>query len=376
MEYFAGSVMDGVAEFFGSGKALRHPSEEPIVSLPDDLFAHSDSQTEWWYYTGHCETESGRSFGFEFVFFKRRTDLDRIGIFPVSLVANPMYAAHFAITDLEKGTFDYDHKRSFGNPFDIPVFASEAAYDLRLGDWTFREVAGSHILHATLGDGLTFDAVIKAEKPVVLNGDAGINRKMTGASNHFSFTRMEVAGRIVNNGLSEKFTGSAWMDREYGTWEQKYWDWFSIQFDDETELMIYQYRDEDNIANDDSTGTFVDKDGVCTYLTLDDYNIEPLEYWTSPKTGTEYPSRWRIEVAKLGIDIIVEPVLADQELDTRGTTMIVYWEGACQVSGSRSGKELTGRAYVELVGYERSHENMSLTTFLFSDPVRRLRSLF
>jgi len=47
----------------------------------------------------HIKTEDGREFGFELVFFKRRTDLDRFSVVPVRLLGNPYYFAHFAITD-------------------------------------------------------------------------------------------------------------------------------------------------------------------------------------------------------------------------------------------------------------------------------------
>jgi hypothetical protein len=82
-------------------------------------------------------------------------------------------------------------------------------------------------------------------------------------------------------------------------------------------------------------------------------------------------------VSRFGIDVEVQPVIRDQELDTRGTTMIVYWEGACTVKGRHNEAETEGRAYVELVGYDRSHEQPSFTTFIFGGALdRRWRSIF
>jgi hypothetical protein len=82
-------------------------------------------------------------------------------------------------------------------------------------------------------------------------------------------------------------------------------------------------------------------------------------------------------VPRFQIDVTISPVLNDQELDTRGTTMIVYWEGACAVVGRHEGRDARGRAYVELVGYDRSHLQPSLTTFLFGAALdRRWRSIF
>ena len=44
-------------------------------------------------------------------------------------------------------------------------------------------------------------------------------------------------------------------------------------------------------------------------------------------------------------------MLADQELDTRQSTSMVYWEGDQTVVGTANGQPIAGRGYVELVGY-------------------------
>ncbi len=376
LESFASAAIDGVAGALGYGpQKLRDAPSDGEVRLPEDLYAQPDVQTEWWYYTGHCVTHSGREFGFELVFFKRRTDLDRLGIVPLTVLANPMYFAHFAVSDISGRRFNYEHIRSFNKPLEPAASMSETALDIRLGDWTLREVNGKHILHATLPDGTVFDAILNSEKPIVLNGDNGITRKNAGASKHFSFTRMSAEGRVVIDGMTETFTGTAWMDREYGIWQQGEWDWFSIQFDDECELMLYQFDDPAGHVNDDRTGTYVLPDGSTEIIRKADFRIERLDTWTSKRSGAEYPSGWRITVEKLGIDIEIRPRLDDQELDTRGTTMVVYWEGACSVTGTKAGTPVTGNAYVELVGYDRSHEQVGLVDFVFGRTLTQLGKL-
>jgi hypothetical protein len=44
--------------------------------------------------------------------------------------------------------------------------------------------------------------------------------------------------------------------------------------------------------------------------------------------------------------------------------MIVYWEGACNRTRTRNGDSVEGKAYVEMVGYSRSHYNPDLASFL------------
>ena len=114
-----------------AGEAFRLALPGYQYQFPRDHFSHPEFRTEWWYYTGHCKTSSGKRFGFELVFFKRRTDLDQFGILPLRIVANPMYAAHFAISEIEPGRFQYEHLRSFGTPLDTPVEMRDDRYSLR-----------------------------------------------------------------------------------------------------------------------------------------------------------------------------------------------------------------------------------------------------
>ena len=371
VEKGASDFFEGVADaLYGEAHPLRDGTELDPVELPRDLYAHPNAQTEWWYYTGHGETDSGKRFGFELVFFKRRTDLDKFSMVPLRLLGNPIYFAHFAITEIDEKKFRYSHRKSANGILDFPASASESHFHLRLGDWSVRESHGTHILRATAGSAV-FEASLKPTKPAVLNGKdrKGVSFKDEGeASRYFAYTRMEMEGDLIWEGETEHFTGSAWMDREFGTWapteNQKGWDWFSIQLDNGCELMCYQLRNSTNAVSPFSSGTFVNEHGDFEPLSREDFEIEPTGYWKSPHTGATYPSGWKIRVAKLGMDLTVTPVIDDQELDTRGTTMIVYWEGACEVNGTAGGNPVGGRAYVELVGYDRSHDQPNLAYFL------------
>ena len=385
LEQLATDLLDNLADaLVGKASTLRDGTEHAGVELPRDLYAHREAQTEWWYYTGHMQSTSGRRFGFELVFFKRRTDLDRFGVVPLRLIANPLYLAHFALTDESRASFRYEHRKSANSPFELPAQMSESAFRLKLGDWSVREAHGLHLLRATLGDDLIFEVGLRPTKPAALNGHEGVGvsfKDVGEASRYFSFTRMEADGTITWGGETERCTGAAWMDREFGTWrtteKQKGWDWFSLQLSTGAELMVYHIRDAADQPSEFSSGTFVDAEGRATHLTRADFSLQATSRWKSPHTGATYPSAWRLKVPRFGIDVEVTPVMQDQELDTRGTTMIVYWEGACTVRGRHGNEATEGRAYVELVGYDRSHEQPSITTFLFGGALdRRWRSIF
>src|SRR2546426_8677186 len=73
----------------------------PPVRFPQDEAAHRDL-TEWWYYTGHAVTAGGQPhhYGFELVIFQAlRSDLP------------PVYAAHFAISDVTRDKFHFNQRR-------------------------------------------------------------------------------------------------------------------------------------------------------------------------------------------------------------------------------------------------------------------------
>ncbi|MEO5885646.1 MAG: lipocalin family protein, partial [Candidatus Limnocylindrales bacterium] len=43
--------------------------------------------------------------------------------------------------------------------------------------------------------------------------------------------------------------------------------------------------------------------------------------------GADYPAGWSIAVPTERLTVDLRPTVAAQELDTRGTTGVVYWEG-------------------------------------------------
>ncbi len=147
------------------------------------------------------------------------------------------------------------------------------------------------------------------------------------------------------------------MDHEFGSSvmlaDQSGWDWFSIQMDDRSELMVFNMRKQDN-SKERYFGTYVRPDGVGEDLKDMEITIDSKETWKSPLTQAVYPSGWKISIKELGLNLNVVPLMKDQELISKGSTGIVYWEGAVKARGAKHGKQVTGRGYVELTGYAHS----------------------
>lgn len=370
LEKAATQVVDSVVEvIFGPAEALSKAHPDRSVELPRDTFAHDDVQTEWWYYTGHLQSGDAQ-FGFELVFFKRQTALDRLGkIIPMRVLTPISYYAHFAITDINAKQFRYAHRRSLDGS--RPAGASTDCHNVWLDNWRVREVNGHHILTATMNK-TQLELVLKPTKPIIKQGEDGLSYKDAGeASYYLSYTRFEANGELFIGEKHYSVTGSAWMDHEFGTWTMKEkvqgWDWFALQLDNNQEIMAFIIRGMDGKPTRYSEATLIDAEGLTRRFGLDEFSIIPTGEWTSPITNTTYPSGWQLRIPALEAELNIDPVLRCQELDTRGSTMVVYWEGANTVNGTFLGKPTTGRAYVELVGYDRSHEDLTLYDYFLNE---------
>ncbi len=347
--------------------AIPLSDPQPVV-LPRDDGPHS-RLTEWWYYTGHLQDEAGAWYGFEYVIFRAER-----GDFPVS------WASHLAVTDVEGDTFRYAERAEIGAQVDRSPRSPDGrptGFDLALSGadptrpetfglpaWTMTGSGGNDRLAASLGPdeaagrgspgGMGLDLRLETTKPPALHDtDGWIDFGPAGGSYYYSRTSMAAEGTLTLDGRTRQVTGVAWFDHQWGDFIAVGgggWDWFAANLDDGTELTVSLVRDRDG-SYPLSYGTLVDAEGGTRHLPADAISVQPLGSWTSERSGATYPSGWHVAVPSEELDLVLEPVVLDQELDTRATTGVVYWEGAQVVSGTRAGEPIAGRAYVELTGY-------------------------
>jgi predicted secreted hydrolase len=326
-------------------------------TFPRDHFAHDGYRTEWWYFTGHLRTKAGRRFGYELTFF-------RIGLEPrpshwsagqSAWYAYQLYPAHFAITDEQTGTFVYAEtlaRDALGQGY-----ASESTLRVGANGWSLEgtsELRPRFRLRARDG-GNGIDLVLQSQKPPAIHGDGGISRKgdcAACASHYYSFTRLASHGTLTRDGVGYDVDGTSWMDHEFASDEmhddRAGWDWFSIQLDDEREIMLYRMRRTNGRTAAESSGSIVDPRGAVTHVPLQGFHVEATGSWRSPATGATYPSGWLVSVRGIGERLRLVPVMLDQELVDPATA--TYWEGAVDVFDASTGRRI-GSGYVELTGY-------------------------
>ena len=340
---------DFALAFLRAGDATGFASVDPARTLqfPADHGAHPKTRTETWYFTGLVESEQGRRFGFQLMFF-------RLALAPEppqstsAWATNQIYRAHFALTDVGAGRF-YAAERFSRAALGLSG-AQTAPVRVWLENWSAQlstdnpEQPGFR-LRAADGD-IDLDLELAAVKPLVTptGGPAP-----DGAQASFRFylaTRMQAQGIIKVADESFTVRGSAWLDRAWGqvpvSQGQIALNRFVLQLDDGRELLIFQLHRRDGSGVPTHNGLLINRDGLFYRLGRRDIEFQASDEWTSPLDGTRYPAGWRLKLPAEGLDLILTPYLADQEINAA----LRYWGGAVAISGS-----VGGNGYVELSGY-------------------------
>lgn len=341
-------------------QAAAWRSAEPgyVFRFPDVHASHPDYALEWWYYTGNLESRDGRRFGYQVTFF-------RVGVDPAPAARSrwavrDVFMAHVAVSDPGSRRFRFDERVSRAGPGLAGALTDR--YRVWIEDWSANlDSSGRHVL-AAAGRTAGVELVLDEGEPPVINGVAGISRKGPrpgNASHYYSLMRMPTRGTLTIAGERIEVTGTSWMDHEFGTSflepDQQGWDWLSAQLDDGSELMIYRLRTGRGGLDPHSSGTYVGPDGRSVHLTASDFVFAPHgREFVSRVSGARYPIAWRAQVPALGLELTVSTPLEDQELRAGASTGVNYWEGAIDVSGSRHGRPVTGRGYLEMTGYAGS----------------------
>ena len=327
------------------------------LTFPADHAAHPDYRTEWWYYTGHLRTSTGKRYGYELTFFRHRVDSNGLAINPSKWFADNVYMAHMAITDETAKRFVYGEKL---NRAALGLAgAAEQRYHVWNEDWLAEQLGTVQHLVGEI-PGYKLNLIVTPLKPPVLHGVAqdGLSQKGEGqghASYYYSWTRLKTEGVLHTSEGVFEVEGLSWMDHEFSssqlTESQVGWDWFSVQLANNYELMLYHMRHKDGSIDPHSSGALIRPDGTSVHLRRDDVQVQSHSQWKSPKSGAVYPQRWTLRIPTADLTLHLEPVLAEQELVTDNSTRVTYWEGSVTVSGSMQGQAIDGVGYVELTGY-------------------------
>jgi predicted secreted hydrolase len=328
--------------------------------FPRDHGAHHEFDIEWWYATGWLQRDGAGNgtpaFGFQLTFFRSRTGVAQQ--IDSRFAARQLLFAHAALSNLaDKRLVHAERIARWNGDASAPrAAASQADTRVHIGDWRFERQADRY--DARLGDdnaGFAFELALTPTQPLLLQGEQGFSRKgprPDNASHYYSQPQLAVQGQLTL-GARERVAvrGKAWLDHE---WSGSLlpdgavgWDWIGFNLDDGGALTAFRLRDARGGAVW-SGGSHRTRDGTLRIFNDGEAVFEPLQKWTSAATRATYPVRWRLRCPAGEFE--VRALFDAQELDSRGSTGAVYWEGLSALTRAQDGARV-GWGYLEMTGY-------------------------
>lgn len=331
---------------------------EPLDALrfPADFGAHPASRTEWWYITGSLQA-GARLWGFQITFFRSATGIG--GAASSRFDPAQLLFAHAAVTDLEGRRLRHDQRIARAG-FGIAQARTDDT-DVVLRDWRLARTPApadaSLSRYAAFAKsesaGFTLDLQIDATQPVLLQGDAGLSRKGPApgdTSRYYSEPQLAASGTLTLDGRPTAVTGRAWLDHE---WSDAFvpagavgWDWIGMNLDDGSALTAFRLRRADG-GSVYAGGSLRRAGEAARAFASNEVSFTPGRVWESAGSRARYPVEWTI--ATPAGRYTVAALLDDQELDSRGSSGAIYWEGLSDLR-DESGRRV-GRGYLEMTGY-------------------------
>lgn len=359
----------------GTAEDQDHASGIPALS-PHPAFA-----VEWWFCQGQFAGETGGHKEFMISCFDLRPfpDTKKSGTMLLLSIFDPATQRHFARSQVSSGALNgfvsmksrfeksgldsnlvaalIDEIRRYGPPKPIireesPARITSEPLRIDWGDFHFSQTASGFELRFEAPDGSgPIDLRLQPRSEWWHCADLGIVPEETIA--YLSCPRLELRG--LCNG--EPVRGEAWIDQQWcssglfiaGSQHGRFvgWEWFGINLDDGTDLLLIAYRDRGTRRQLSRVAMLFEAGaGVRRLQTFD---ATPSRYWTSGETRISYPVEWNINIPELALTLRFSPLGANQEIPVFGLNAI--WEGAGTVSGQRNGAPVRGRCRLELNGY-------------------------
>jgi len=194
--------------------------------------------------------------------------------------------------------------------------------------------------------------LISTKKPV-LEGGNGYLDLHSKTTYYYSLTNLQTEGRIKIKDKWVDVSGKSWMDHQWANTEysKDRWDWFSIQLNNDTEVVCYMYDD----GKVKTFGTDI------SYANGEHKHYKKIEIiplskcWTSPKSKAVYPLEWKVKIPEINSELNLIAKVDNEEM-LFGS--INYWEGPLTVDGNLNGEKVKGVGFMELVGYPSQYTNV------------------
>jgi len=331
-----------------------------LISFPEDEGRHPGEAMEWWYMAGHLKGEStGQAYSFMLSYFYYPASIQGYNFegFRILNLANDdtgeFFSESLPVTAYHDLASDHLH-------LDVQLFNQIRE------SWMHRETPeGTRIpfeyevsASATHGE-LTLSTVLQ-KRPLIPGGDGLFNQGASSYTYYYSLTDNQVTGTLDFNGILEEVSGSAWIDRQYGSFNpntrEKY-EWFYLQLSNGMDLNIWNLFTAENLLPDQEAyrhlSVYVDES---TQYTEHDFTLERLAWSCLPGSGNCYAQQWRLTSEINQLDLLISTLHPNAEV----TLPFSFFEGSVAVSGTVKGTAVTGKGFTELL---KTYENPQVRIF-------------
>ncbi len=336
------------------------------LQFPKDEGVHQ-TVGEWWYFNGNLKGENGRKYSYMNTLFRVKSSLNHELLEKLS--KKDLYFYHSIITNIKNDKcyphIDYLVTKT-QDSFELPglnVYFSPAR-PLLGGKHYYMEQDKSH--YRIKGEGLRLE--MDSKKPPLLENQTGYVNFFNRSTFYYSLTNLETSGSIIVGGKEIKVTGKSWMDHQWSnTFDvtKDSWNWFSVQLENEIELVCYEYKHRGQSAY---IATAMDKNG--NQKSTENIKITPQDKrWTSPKTEAVYDLAWHIEIPEFDMKLEIESEVENHEINFLN---INYWESPIRIKAWVGKKEFAGHGYMELAGRSTVFRDIAFAKNIFKSKPRKI----
>jgi len=337
-------------------KVYPHTPEGSLISFPVDEGWHPDEAIEWWYIAGHLEgASSGTHYSFMLAYFYYPGDT-----FGISYDG-------FRILNLSNDDTGVFHSETMVVSSYVDLDTDHLLIDARLLNgvtehWYHKEetdgtlIPFEYELSATADlAGITLDATSQ-KRPLIPGGDGHFDQGATSYTYYYSLTDILLEGSLSFEESSEEVTGTAWIDRQYGSFNPnkgEAYEWFYLQLSNGMDLNIWNLFTPEKRLPDDPAyrhlSAYVDED---MQYTSHDFQLERLSWAKMPVSENCYAQSWRLTSERDQLDITISTLHHNSEVQLP----FKFFEGPISVSGTVNGSQVSGFGFAELVNIIKAPE--------------------
>src|SRR5712672_1934841 len=187
-------------------------------AFPGDHGPHPDYRIEWWYVTANLVDSAGVIYGAQWTLFRQAMTPDAQ---QEGWANQQIWMGHAAVTRADTHRYNEAFARGGVGQAGVepkPFRAWIDSWQMRGLD-PMRDDTIAPLELTASGADFSYTLRLDADRPLVLQGDAGYSKKSERgqASYYFSQPYFKVSGRITIDDRPAEVTGLAWMDREWSS---------------------------------------------------------------------------------------------------------------------------------------------------------------